>query len=224
MVQHGTVLSDVLSQPGPTHSVVDAIAAVVQATGCGPSLAMLGFAGGGIVAPLRALGGAQRVAAVDLDESGWRLFRRLSSSWAQSVTFHKADACDWLRALRHDFDVIIEDLSVPVSGNVCKPLVSWRELPPRIFERLKPGGVVVFNLLHPPGMTWEQGIRSILKAGLCTRMVLFEEFENRLIIVGRRLPAARTLSLQIRANLNRLHSRLASRISVRSCPVEGAEQ
>lgn len=216
MVQHGTVLSEVLRFAGPTHSMADAIAAAVQTMAFGPRLALLGFAGGGMLAPLRALGGRQRVAAVDLDASGWRLFQHTCSAWAGEVDFEQVEACSWLRGRECRYDVIIEDLSVPVDSDVFKPAATWSELPPLIYRRLNADGVAIFNLLHPGEGSWEGGIRRVLRRGYVARVVHFEDYENRLLIAGRELPSARLFSRRMRAKLRSIHSRLASRISVRN--------
>lgn len=216
MIQHGTVLSEVKQNPGPSHSVVDVIAAVIQATASGPRVAMLGFAGGGVLAPLRALGEVHEVAAVDLDESGWGVFQRLCATWAGKVSFECADACALLRDNTRRYDVIVEDLSVAMDGEVVKPAATWSELPPLIYHRLKARGVAIFNLIHPSQGSWEHGIRGVLKNGFSARVVEFAEYENRLLIAAENLPPARKLGAQIRGHLKMIQSQLASRISVRT--------
>ncbi|MCU0771237.1 MAG: hypothetical protein MUE94_05635 [Verrucomicrobia bacterium] len=160
LVQHGTVLSEVRSHPGPTHSVADVIAAVLQALRAGPRVAMLGFAAGGTLAPLRAMGGAQVVDAVDLDDSGWRLFRRWGGRWAGEVRFQRAEACDWLRCNPRRYEAVIEDLSIARDSDVFKPSVTWSDLPPLIHRRLCREGVALFNLLRPEPVTWEEAVAS----------------------------------------------------------------
>lgn len=155
LVQHGVVLSEVRFHPGPTHSVADVIAAVLQALEIGPRFAMLGFAGGGTIGPLRAMAGGQVVDAVDMDTSGCRLFRRYCASWAGEVHFKRAEACAWLRLNRHRYDAVIEDLSIPRDSDVFKPAATWSELPPLIYRNLRPGGVAIFNLLRPTEVLWE---------------------------------------------------------------------
>ena len=215
MVQHGTVLSEIRTTPGPTYSVADVIACVVRAVSTGPQVAMLGFAGGGVLAPLRAMGGGQAGAAVDLDDSGWKLFQRLCASWAGAVSFDKAEACAWLRGSNQRYDVIIEDLSVPTNSDVFKPAVTWAELPSLVYRQLEVDGVAIFNLLRPTDGPWDFGIRRILRSDMAAHVVHFTDYENRLLIVGKTLPSARTLSQKMRANLRSIHSRQASRISVR---------
>src|SRR5262245_59584964 len=113
LVQHGAVLSEVLGQPGPTHSVVDVMAAtaLALATRPCPSLALLGFAAGGIIAPWRALQCPGPVDAVDLDLQGASVFHRRCGAWCGEVRVHQADAAAWLRRRPSSYDIIIEDLS-----------------------------------------------------------------------------------------------------------------
>jgi hypothetical protein len=244
LVQHGVVLSEVRFRPGPTHSVADVIAAVLQALGAGPRLAVLGFAGGGMLGPLRALGGEQAVEAVDLDDSGWRLFQRFCGSWAGPVHFERAEAAGWLRSKRQSYDAVVEDLSIPRDADVFKPAATWSELPPLIYRRLRPGGVAIFNLLRPtvglseqdaPSCTglvdarvplgknpirsglasWTAGVRQVVREGWQSRVVHFWDYENRLVIVGRSLPTPRQLARLLRGQLKGIRSRLTGRIAVR---------
>jgi len=216
LLQHGTVLSEIRSTAGPTHSVADAIAGLAHSLKPGGRLAMLGFAGGGIVAPLFAMGHPRLLWAVDLDDSGWRLFRSICPGWARAVRFHRGEACAWLRARRARYDAIIEDLSVPGKGDVQKPEVTWGDLPRLIHHRLNPGGVAVFNLLRPTDGSWAHGLSRVLTPGWAGRLVHFRDFENRLLAVGRRLPDARLLSRRLRDCLGGVGSRLASRVAVRA--------
>ena len=51
LVQNGSVLSEVLSQPGPTDSVFDVLASAMNLS-TGTRAGILGFAGGGVIAPV----------------------------------------------------------------------------------------------------------------------------------------------------------------------------
>lgn len=216
LVQHDVVLSEVLNSPGPTHSVADVIAAAMMIRGSEGRMALLGFAGGGLIAPLRAMGGQHRVDAVDLDVSGYTIFKRHCHAWAGPVTFHKGEACQWMRKSRHCFDVIVEDLSVPVDDDVFKPEVTWTELPELIYRRLAPDGVAVLNLLHPGNVSWQTGITSVVGHGMSSRIIHIEEFENRVVVVGKTLPTARKLSSELRRRLQGINSHLAAQISVQT--------
>ena len=111
VVDGDAMLSKVLVEPGPTHSVLDVLAACVVTFTPGPSVALLGFAAGGMIAPLRAMGFESDLDAVDLWREGERCFRRLCGEWSGGVRFHCTDAAAWLRRGHRKYDLIVDDLS-----------------------------------------------------------------------------------------------------------------
>jgi len=216
LVEDDAVISEILSTPGPTHSVFDLLAAAVVALYSGPRVALLGFAGGGIVAPLRAMGFTGPLDVVDLDDQGERIFRRLSGAWRGPVSFELGEASAWLRRRRGRFDAIVEDLSVAGSRGVTKPKVSIDTLPRLMKSRLRPQGVAIVNLLPVRGMTWPQLEQAVGRPYRQRRIVTFTEFENRVLIAGRNLPTARQLSAALREALESVESRMADGIGVRT--------
>ena len=215
LVQHGCVLSEVLREPGPTHSVFDLLAASAVAFGSGPRFAMLGFAGGGMIAPLRKLGGEHVVEGVDLDAEGYGVYQDVVGSWGGEVEFTKNDAVDWLRGQRGRFDVIVEDLSVPQGKDVVKPSASWEVLPELMAKRVRKSGVVISNLLPTPGVSLPELERACHRVGNAC-VVELDRFHNRILIQGGELGTARQVGQSLRALLNQLGSRLGGEISVRS--------
>ncbi|MGE3309900.1 MAG: hypothetical protein AB7O66_08015 [Limisphaerales bacterium] len=234
--QHGTVLSEVLTRPGPTHSVFDVLAAACVSSGPpARDIALLGFGGGGVVAALRALGCAARIHAVDLDATGWKLLAQSRAAWLEPIAWHHADAIDWLRQSGR-FDLIIDDLSVPYRGDVAKPEATWNILPNLVRKHLRPRGRALFNLLRPAHGTWAGGIRSIAQRFGPGLMIHLDEFENRILAVGTQVespPRAnpdsggtvgpgvfnpRTAGAMIRSRLRSLGSRQADRLCVERFP------
>lgn len=214
MVDGRDVLSEIRASPGPTHSLFDILAASIAGLARGPRFAMLGFAGGGVIAPLRALGFAHPVHAVDLSRQGEPLFRELCGAWAGDVRVSEADAADWLRRSPQPFDVVLEDLTVPAPGGAVKPYISIDELPPLVADHLTPVGVVIVNLLPYPGMSWSSLVERV--AGPHSNVCVVEciDFENRLVVAGPGLPAsARMVASALRRTLRDLGSRQATRIS-----------
>jgi len=209
------VVSEAMARPGPTHSVWDVLAAAVATLSGGRRVALLGFAAGGILAPLRAMGWNGPVDAVDFDPRGERLFRALSSDWCGTVHVHRGEATGWLAGRRERFDAIIDDLSVPGAGGVVKPGVCFTRLPGLIRARLGPNGIAVVNTLPLREMTWEEQTGRLADRHREVRVVRFDEYENRALILGARLPAARDLSALLRRALHGIGSEQASRISVR---------
>lgn len=214
--QHGCILSELPSNPGCTQSVFDVLACAAVVFGKGSQLAMLGFAGGGMLAALRALGGEHSVHGVDLEAEGYEIFCKVAADWKGEVAFDCEDAAVWLQRQRRSFDVIVEDLSMPLDGDVVKPRVAWTVLPRLIQKKLKRSGLAVTNLLPTPGVTWENHIEACrVGPGV---VVEFEYFFNRVLIQGRTVPNARRAGRELRAALRSLGSGLAEEMRVRSLP------
>jgi hypothetical protein len=201
IVEGRDVLSEILARPGATDSLFDVLAACVAALATGPRVALLGFAGGGVVAPLRAMGLRTRLEAVDLSRQGEALFRELSESWAGEVHLTKAEASNWLRRHPARWDVILEDLSMRGRRNAVKPRVSLDVLPELIARRLAPRGVVVVNVLPMPGTSWRVLLKGLAAPFPSALVITLEDYENRILIAGRRLGNAREISHRIRRTL-----------------------
>lgn len=213
-VQHGTVLSEILREPGPTHSVFDVLAAACLLRPGVRDVALLGFGGGSVVAALRALASPARVHAVDLDATGWNLVGGPGGRWLRPCDWHQGDAEAWLRGARHRFDVIIEDLSVPAEGEVWKPEATWHTLPALIARRLRPKGLAVLNLLRPARGSWREGIDAVMRPFRHGVMIGLRDFENRIVVAGSSAPGVREAGRALRGTLKRLGSRQARRITV----------
>lgn len=220
------MLSEVLSEPGPTHSVFDVLAASVSLHPRPRRVGLLGFGGGGVVAALRGMGLTCRVEGVDLDAQGWSLFREEGDRWSGSLTFRRAEAVSWLSQGRRPFDVIIEDLSVPRDGAVEKPAATWETLPDRISRRLAPGGLAVFNLLRPPGGSWPRLVNTVSKPFGPAAEIRLAEFHNRIVVAwaadGVRSGPEPGVGGQLRTTLRALGSRQAS--GIRVCRLRGGSR
>lgn len=216
LTQHGAVLSELRTSPGPTHSVFDVLAALIAALSPTGRIGVLGFAGGGMMAPLRALGVESVVDSVDLDRTGYELFCQHCPDWAQGVKWEQADAVTWLSQQRPEFALLLDDLSVPCDGDVFKPEVSWTVLPELIRQRLRPGGFAVFNLMLSPGDRWRARLEQLPSGFSAARVVELDEFENRIVVAGEALPTARELGRSLREALLRIRSRQAKRLGVRT--------
>ena len=214
--QHGVVISELRTSPGPTHSVFDVLAATIAVLAPKDRIGVLGFAGGGMMSPLRGLGVEAVIDSVDLDRAGYDLFRQHCPEWADGVNWQQADAVAWLREQPRAFGLLMDDLSVPQDGDVFKPAVSWDVLPKLMRSRLCPGGFGVFNLLPAPGGTWNSDLTRIVSVFKTARIIDLDDFENHILITGDVLPTARELGSQLRQSLRHLRSRQAGRIQVRT--------
>lgn len=214
--QHGVVISELRTTPGATHSVFDVLAALMVLLRPAGQVGMLGFAGGGMMAPLRALGWSRPLTAVDLDQASYDLFRAHCPGWVNSVRWQRVEALQWLRRQKPDFDLLVDDLSIPQNGDVVKPEICWRELPGLLRQKLNGDGIGIFNLVSPPKEGWCAGIGKIAGHFRVTRIIQLDDFENRLVIGGTELPAARALGQGLRRLLRQIHSRQSDRLRVRS--------
>ncbi|HEX5138225.1 MAG TPA: hypothetical protein VFY93_14710 [Planctomycetota bacterium] len=212
LLENDVILSELLKEPGPTHCLFDVLAAAVAALAPGPRFALLGFAGGGIVAPLRAMGFPHPVEAVDLDPSGEALFRGLSERWAGDVRVARMDALEWLARETLPFDVILEDLSVPRPEGTFKPPASFDGLPALVRAHLALAGVAVTNVLPQPGMTWDAQLRPVARPHRQAAVIELDEYENRIVIGGAALPETADLARRVRGALDRIGSVQARRI------------
>jgi spermidine synthase len=214
--QHGVVISELRTSPGPTQSVSDLLAGLVAVLAPAGPVGMLGFAGGGMLAPFAALDWTRRFSAVDLDREAYELFRRHCPQWTPQVDWHHADAGAWLRRPGPSFGLLLDDLSVPVDGDVIKPEVCWETLPALMRARLRPDGVALFNLLPSPGKPWARAVPQVAEPFAAARVIRLDDFENRLLVAGSTLPSARELGASLREALERLRSRQAGRFQVRT--------
>lgn len=216
-LHEGHVVSTLPARPGPTNSIFDLIAA---ATAClapaGKPVAMLGFAGGGTIAPLRALGCHSPVFAADLDVDAVPLFREVAGNWAGEVSVDCAEATAWLLGQRRHFGVIIDDLSIQVPGDVVKPDVSLHVLPALFRKRLVHCGIGLFNLIPSPGSPLAAQVREVSKHFIEARLVRFAEYSNGLLIVGDELLEPRSMGAMLKFHLEHMGSKMAGRFHVRN--------
>ncbi len=214
---HGVVISEVRDQPGPTHSVFDVLSALMVILYGGGRVGLLGFAGGGMMAPLRRLDFRGRVEGVDLDRRGIEVFLERCGRWAGDFDWHHGDAIGWLEAQgEQQFGLIVEDLSVPARDDVFKPDVSWGSLPSLVRSRLSRGGFGIFNLLPAEDGEFPEQLHCFGFPGVEPVRVEFDHYCNRILIVGRQLPTARTMGAMLGVQLRSLRSEQAGRVHVRT--------
>jgi hypothetical protein len=215
-VEHGLVLSEVRRDPGPTDSLFDVIAAAVAALAPGPRprVLVLGFAAGGFVAPLRAMGFLHPLEAVDLSRAGERIFRDVARGGMGDVRVHEADAVAWLARTRRRFDLVVEDLSVASGRTVVKPPASLAVLPDLVRRRLRPGGVAVTNVLPAPGLAWDDLLGRIAAPWRSAQVASLEDYENRFLLAGS-LPGPAATSRALRRALAAIGSDQAGKVVVR---------
>jgi len=221
LVDGPDLVSHLRTTPGPTHGFFDLLAACAAAFAPGdsaraPRVLLLGFAAGGILAPLRALGGKHPIHAVDLSLEPAEIFRAVASGWAGDVRLSQAEASAWLRSHRRRWDVIVDDLTVRGTTCAIKPPVSVEVLPALMRDRLGTGGVAVTNVLPVPDLSWEALLDRLTAPHGRALLVHCDEYENRILLAGPGARGARAATLRVQAALRRLGSRQLERFSIRS--------
>ena len=216
ILQDDVVLSEILARPGPTDTLFDVLAACGAMLSPGPRMALLGFAGGGVVAPMRGMGFGDPIDAVDLSRDGEAIFRELSEPWAGAVRLYESEASKWLRRKKARYDFILEDLSYPAEDGVTKPEVSYEVMPDLIRNALSRNGVALYNLLDVPGMSWRELYEKVTAPFSRARLITLDDWENRLVLVGDRLDSAWKISRRLRHALNNLGSNQAGAFTVRT--------
>lgn len=214
IVEGDDVLSEILDHPGPTDTLFDVLAACIAGLAPGPRVAILGFAGGGLVAPLRGMGFTASLTAVDRSLEAHALFRELSGSWAGRVEVIEADAARWLERSKRTYDLILEDLSVPSSPESVKPVISLDTLPELMQQHLRPGGIAVTNVLPVPGTAWTPLLEHLAEPFAGAQIVLPHQYVNRILLCGR-LPEPRETGRRIRHALARIGSTQTRLLSIR---------
>jgi hypothetical protein len=215
VVDGRSFLSKVRDTPGPTDEVFDVLAAAIAEAPAGPA-AVLGFAGGGMISPLRAMGDRRPIEAVDLDVSAEPLFRELCGGWCGTVRVDHGEAAAWLATRRTRFAAITDDLSTEGRDGATKPRSSLEALPGTIAARLRRDGWAIANALPVEGLSWAALVGRLAGALPEVRVVHLHDHENRVVIAGRRLPGARALSARLRARLAAIGSSQARKIGVRT--------
>ena len=211
------VVSEVIDHPGATDTLFDVLAACIAALSPGPRVAMLGFAAGGVVAPLRATGFDAPLRAVDLSLDNVALFRELSQAWCGDVRVDCADAVSWLRASRRRFDCILEDLAISSPRDAVKPAVSLHTLPELVARRVRRHGIVVNNMLPVPGRAWNAVLQRIAAPFDRACVLHMDDYVNRILVTGA-LPDTREVARRVRDALASIGSTQTQRFSVRTLP------
>lgn len=200
----GAVLSEILKQPGPTHSVFDVLAVTLAVLAPGPRNALLGFAGGSLIGPLRAMGCDDTIRAVDLEMSGYEIYKHVCGEWGGKVQVTQVDAVAWLKRQRRPFDLIMDDLSILGPEGETKPELSVAPLPQLIADHLAPHGIAVFNMLKIPGLSMAEIYRQVAAPWDRAVVIHVPDHENKIIVAGNQLPSTREIRALILEPLKRI--------------------
>lgn len=219
LVDGPDLVSHLRTRPGPTHGFFDLLAACFAGFAPGeeraPRAALLGFAAGGIVAPLRAMQWHHRLEAVDLSLDAADLFYEIARDWGGDVQLTQAEAAAWIRSRRTRWDVIVEDLTVRGPSCAIKPPVSVDVLPALLAVRLSAQGVCATNVLPVPYLSWDELLAKLAAPHPRAMIVTCDEYENRILLAGPGLTTPAAATARLRTVLRRIRSKQADRFTIR---------
>ncbi len=133
--------------------------------------------------------------AVELDEGMISLARRFMDLDALGIKIAIDDAYKWLETHRSCFDVVIDDVYAATDSDVRRPDWTARHLQ-LLRDHLKPGGVVVANLITGRGHRRMQTAvrRSFRRAFPVVRKVCTPWSWNEILVGGEQVASGKRLS------------------------------
>ena len=198
LIVDGTLAS--FYQPGraATGSVWDAIVAPLLALA--PKrrrrVLILGLGGGSVARIVRALAPQARIVGVEFDPAVLEAARAHLDLDPLGVDVVLEDARAFLERGRERYDAIFEDVFVGHGDDVHKP--GWLPLPglELASRQLAPGGVLVSNTLDEARAV-ARVLRVLFPAVL---QIDVEDYDNRILAAGTRLPRASSVRAAVRAS------------------------
>ena len=112
--------------------------------------------------------------------------------------------------------MILEDPAETTPAGTAKPATSCGELPEIVAAHLAEDGVAVTNVLLADGVAPPGAVAQLARPHTAVQLVEFERWDNRLLLRGPGLPLAQQTSRRLKQVLERIGSREAGRIRVRS--------
>jgi len=128
-----------------------AAAALLRPQGPPRSILMLGLAGGTAMRILRQLLPDCRLVAVDIDQEIVALAELNMRLDDLGIEIHFGDAYAWIAKCKERFDVVIDDVYLAGSDDVFRPGKSDTGQITALKRLLKPGGLILANLVNGAG-------------------------------------------------------------------------
>lgn len=156
---------------------------------------VLGLGGGSVARVLRALAPDAEIVGVEMSHEVLAAARRWLDLDALGVDVVVGDAQAYLKRARRRFDLVVEDVFVGRGRAVRKP--GWLPAPGLglAARRLAPGGLLVSNTIDEAAAMARE-LRGRFPATLSIEV---EDFDNRVLVAGQRVLAARALRAAVRA-------------------------
>lgn len=163
-----------------------AAAALLRPDGPPRSILMLGLAGGTAMRILRHLLPDCRLVAVDIDSEIVALAALNMRLDELGIEIHFADAYRWIAKCKERFDVVIDDVYMAGSDDVFRPGKSDTRQISALKRLLKPGGLVLANLVNGKGHRAIQSrTRTAFREGFgVVRSVTTHDSQNETLVGG----------------------------------------
>lgn len=161
-----------------------ALPALHRAPGAVETVCILGFGAGAAAGVLRAVAGVEQIVGVELDP----LHLSVADGFfecTEGVELVTGDAVEWVRGHRKGgcYDLIIDDLYGELDGEPVRYAPLDEEWFREMAELLRPGGMLVLNLIEPEKVSHLPPMRDAeLGARFPYRKVFWlEGYENRVV-------------------------------------------
>lgn len=173
-----------------------AAAALLRPAGPPRSILMLGLAGGTAMRILRHLLPDCRLVAVDIDSEIVALAELNMRLGDLGIEIHFGDAYAWIARCREKFDVVIDDVYLAGRDDVFRPGNSDSRQIASLQRLLKPGGLLLANLVNGAGHRAVQiRTRAAFRAAFpVVRSVTTPESLNETLVGGAEVLAASALA------------------------------
>ncbi|WP_035605892.1 methyltransferase domain-containing protein [Haloferula sp. BvORR071] len=160
------------------------------------SVLMLGLAGGTSTRVLRHLLPEARLVAVDIDSEIVALAELNMHLDKLGLEIHFADAYEWVAKCREKFDVVIDDVYLAGRDDVFRPGKSDAGQIAALKRLLKPGGLLLANLVNGPGhRAMQMRTRAAFREGFpVVRSVTTPDSMNETLVGGKDVLAGSALT------------------------------
>ena len=179
-----------------------ALPALYRAAGAVSSACVLGFGAGAVAGVLRATAGIEHLVGVELDPMHLSVADGFFGC-TEGCELVAGDAVEWVRAHREGglYDLVIDDLYGEQAGEPvrCAPLD--REWFDDITKLLRPGGMLVLNLIEPDKVPYLPPMQDAeLAARFPHRKVFWlAGYENRVVVFSESPLETETFEARLRA-------------------------
>lgn len=170
-------------------------ATLLHSGGIPRSILMLGLAGGTTFRAIRHLLPEAELIAVDIDGELIELAREHMELDKLQCEIHIADAYEWIKQCRRQFDVVIDDVYLAGKTDVYRPGHWDAKIMTQLKRLLKPDGMLLTNLVRGAGhRTLQSKVRNLYREHFpCVKEVRTPEGLNETLCGSQQIAGAASL-------------------------------